>query len=288
MKTKLICLLAVFTIVSSFFVSCTKDNPTGVQYFDTANFKYPFTIGSTWSYTRVQSVENIRPDSIKNHFNMFPFNSSGTITISHDTTINGVPVRCYIDNCIQDTTTWQNRDYFANHDSGLVCYGYKVTGGGAGFPYSPNPNIKFIINGKVFNSVEEIFISYGMYSNPEFISYDSLYIENPPVNCLKYPILIGMEWFFKRLDNNTYIHKKYLGFENVLVNNTMITCVKTERKWFGMNSELYFFDYHSKYGQMKRDYYIKNIIVTNEFGTSIGLIDARDVVNVTSYNIVNQ
>jgi len=287
MKTKLICLLAVLTIISSFFVSCTKDNPTGVQYLDTANFKYPFNIGSTWSYTRVQSVENIRPDSIINQFNMYPFNSTGTITITHDTTINGIQVRCFIDNYTHDTTTWQNRTYFANYDSGLVCYGYKASGGGASFPFSPSPNIKFLYNGNVYNRIEEIFISYGINSNPRFVSSDSLYLENPPVNCLKYPILIGMEWFFKRIDYDLYLHKKYLGYENISVNNNIITCVKTERKWFGINSEMYFYDYHSKYGQMKRDYYIKNIIATNEFGDTLGFFDARDIVNVSSYNIVD-
>jgi len=218
---------------------------------------------------------------------MYPFNSTGTITITHDTTINGIQVRCFIDNYTHDTTTWQNRTYFANYDSGLVCYGYKASGGGASFPFSPSPNIKFLYNGNVYNRIEEIFISYGINSNPRFVSSDSLYLENPPVNCLKYPILIGMEWFFKRIDYDLYLHKKYLGYENISVNNNIITCVKTERKWFGINSEMYFYDYHSKYGQMKRDYYIKNIIATNEFGDTLGFFDARDIVNVSSYNIVD-
>ena len=287
MKAKLICLLAVFTIISSFFVSCTTDSPTGVQYLDTANFKYPFTIGSTWSYTRVQSVENIRPDSIINHFNIYPVNSTSTITISHDTTINGSSTRCFMEVYTEDTTNWYSRTYYANSDSGLICYGYRNPGGSIGIPFSPTNNIKFLLNGNVYNSINEIFISYGEFSNPKFPTSDSLYLENPPVNCIKYPILIGMEWFFKRLDTDIYIHKKYLGYESILVSNIIISCVKTERKWFGWNSELYFYDYHSKYGQMKRDYYIKNIIVTNEFGVSIGLMDARDIVTVNSYNIVN-
>ncbi|MFC2093910.1 hypothetical protein ACFLSV_08430 [Bacteroidota bacterium] len=286
MRTKLICLLAILTIISSYFVSCTKDTPTGVQQVDTSTFKFPFNIGNTWSYTRVQSVENIRPDSIINQFNMFPFISTSTITISHDTIINGVQTRCFKEIYTEDTTNMYCRTYYANYDSGLVCYGYS-NAGSIGIPFSPTNKNKFLYNGNVYNSINEIFISYGQFSNPKFPTSDTLSLENPPVNCIKYPIVIGMEWFFKRIDNNLYLHKKYLGYENILANYMIIRCVKTERIWFGMNSELYFYDYHSKYGQIKRDYYIKNIIVLNEFGYPIGFLDARDVANVTSFNIVN-
>ena len=288
MKAKFICVISILTIISSFFVSCSKDSPTGLNVIlvDTADFKYPFTIGSTWSYTRVQSVENIRPDSITYQFNMFPFNSTGTITISHDTSINGIQTRCFLDAHTQDTTNWESRTYYANYDSGLICYGYRATGGGAGFPFSPNQNIKFLFNDNVYDNIEEIFISYGEYSNPKFISNDSLYLEIPPVNCVKYPITIGTEWFFKSISSNIYIHKKYLSFENILVNNNMISCVKTERKWFGLKSETFFYDYHSKHGQMKRDYYYKDIIACNEFGDTVGFFDLRDKVDVTSFNIV--
>lgn len=288
MKTKFICVISTLIIISTFFLSCSKDNPTGsnVQPVDTSDFKYPFTIGSTWSYTRVQSVENIRPDSIAYHFNMFPFNATGSITISNDTSINGVQTRCFLETYTEDTTNWYSSTYYANYDSGFFCYGYRSTGGGAGFPFGPNQNIKFLFNDITYNNINEIFVSYGLYSNPKFISNDTLYLEDPPVNCVKYPIKIGTEWFFKRIDIDLYIHKKYLGFENILINNNMISCVKTERKWFGLKSETFFYDYHSKHGQMKRDYYFKDIICTNEFGDTIGFFDLRDIVNVTSFNIV--
>ena len=284
MKAKFICVISIL-IISSFFLSCSKDSPTGVQPVDTSDFKYPFTIGSTWSYTRVQSVENIRPDSIINQFNMFPFNATGTITILNDTLINGIQTRCFSETYTEDTTNSYSRHYFANHDSGLVCYGYSSSNG-VSFPYGPRPKIKFLYNNVVYDDIEEIFVSYGLYSNPKFISNDTLILEDPPVNCVKYPIKIGTEWFFKRIDIDLYIHKKYLGFENILVNNNMISCVKTERKWFGLKSETFFYDYLSKYGQMKRDYYFKDIIVLNEFGNPVGFVDARDIVNVTSFNIV--
>lgn len=287
MKTKFICVISTLIIVLTVFLSCSKDSPTGsnVQPVDTSDFKYPFTIGSTWSYTEVQSVENIRPDSITNQFNMFPINSTGTITITQDTSINGIQTRCFSEIYTQDTTNWYSRTYYANYDSGFFCYGYS-SGGGVSFPFSPHPNIKFLFNDVVYDNIEEIFVSYGKYSNPNFTPKDSLYLEIPPVNCIKYPIIIGTEWFFKRIDNDLYVHKKYIGFENILVNNIMISCVKTERKWFGLDSELYFYDYHSKFGQMKRDYLIKDIIVRNEFGNPVGFVDARDIVNVTSFNIV--
>ena len=144
-------------IISTFFLYCSKDSPTGVQTPDTSNFKYPFTIGSTWSYTRVQSVENIRPDSIEYMFNMFPFNSTGTITISNDTLINGIQTRCFTEIYTQDTTNWNSRTYYANHDSGLICYGYENPSG-VGFPFSSYSHIKFLFNDIYYNNINEIFI----------------------------------------------------------------------------------------------------------------------------------
>ena len=286
MKTKFICVITTLIIISTFFLYCSKDSPTGVQSVDTSDFKYPFTIGSTWSYTEVQSIENIRPDSIKYMFNTNPVFSTSTITISHDTSINGVQTRCFLETFTQDTTNWYSRTFYANHDSGLVRYGYTYSGGGISFPSCPSPKIKFMFNGNIYNNIKEIFIIYGECFNPKYSFADTVYLENPPVNCIKYPIIIGTEWFFKRVSNNLYIHKKYLGFENILVNNSIISCVKTERKWFGFNSTDYLYDYHSKYGQMKRDYFFKDILALNEIGDTIGFFDTRDIVNVTSFNVV--
>ena len=138
--------LAAFLIV---LLSCEKDNPTGNNSnpppIDSSDFKYPFAIGSTWSYTYVQSAENIRPDSIKHHFNDYPKISSGTITVSHDTTINSILTRCFVETFTQSANTHINRTYYANYDTGLVCYGYRLTDEGVGFPFKSSAGNYFIL-----------------------------------------------------------------------------------------------------------------------------------------------
>jgi len=289
MKAKAICLLAVLTIITTFFLSCSKDSPTGI--LNNVNFKYPFTIGSTWSYTEVISLGNVRPDSIKYKIDTTTRISTSIITITHDTTINGAQTRCFAETFTQGTTNWYSRAYYANSDSGLFRYGFTYSGGGLYLPSGPSSNIKFLYNGILYNDPMEIIISLGKFSNPTNMSADTvpIILDNPPANCIKYPIILGTEWFFKRYDNNLYVNKKYIGYENILVNNNMISCVKTELKVYGSvsSSTDYLYDYHSEYGQMKRDYYFKDVIFTNELGISIGLMDIRHVVDVTSYNIVD-
>ena len=113
---------------------------------------------------------------------------------------------------------------------------------------------------------------------------DSLFINNPPDTCLKYPIIKGIEWLYRSNEVVT-IHKKYLNFENLYVNGNYISVIKTQRI-YSFAFDITSFDYYSRYGEMKKEFWINNIIVTNEFGQEVGTVDINDTYTVTSYNIV--
>jgi hypothetical protein len=271
------------------FSACNSDeivnNNKGNFNIDTASFTYPFTIGSTWSYTRTYSAENIRPDSIRHYFSEYPIYGNGTITVLYDTVINGITTRCFLDVYTEyypDTNTWHSRYYYGNYDSALVCYGYRWSGGGSGFPFSVNSSFKVQKYGKTFSNIKEVFrfIENGMPAS------DSVHMENPPVRVLKYPVVIGTEWLFKDIHSLSRIYKKYLSFENISIGVNQISCIKIQRDWEEFNDD-FLYDYISKYGQMKRDYLVKDMIVTNEFGVTLGYVDMREMVGVTSFNIVN-
>lgn len=287
MRTLILLIISLFI-----FSACNSDeivNSGTVSIpVDTSTFVYPFTIGSTWSYTRTYSAENIRPDSIRHYFNYLPVHGSGTITISHDTLINGISTRSFRDTYTEythtDTFTNNNINYFANYDSGLVVYAYRNDGGGAGFPYRPNSPLRFQMNGKIFNSMQDA-LSY-VENGTVFPGDDTLMIENPPAMVMKYPVVKNTEWFFKDITGLSRITKKYLSFEIILINGNPITCVKTRRIWSDFPNDLVLYDYISKYGQVRRDYTVKNMIITNEFGVTLGYADMRDVYQVTSFNIV--
>lgn len=269
------------------FFGCSEKvvNTNSSEPVDTSSFSYPFTDGSTWNYTQTYSVSNIRPDSIRHHFSNYPYTWTSTITILYDTVINGITTKCFYELYVQSPYTYHSRHYFGNYDTALVAYGYRFNGG-VSFPFRFNRNIHLSFAGEIFDNTFGLTKSFTNISNPNNFSNDSLYLEIPPVRCLVYPIRTGTGWLFKTIDTTLYIHKKYLGFENLTVNGQVISVMKTERKWFGLSGgDFYFYDYHSKFGQMKRDYFLRNLIVTNEFGITIGYYDLHDVVICNSFTI---
>ena len=80
------------------------------------------------------------------------------------------------------------------------------------------------------------------------------------------------------------ISKKYISWENYHLDTAVIACMKTQRIW-SSNSDFVFYDYYSKYGQMKRDYLSRNSAVKNQQGFTIGYYDLREVYSVTSFII---
>ncbi len=282
----------ILIVVAAFYLTgCGEDPPVNntPPQVDTSTFTYPFTIGSTWSYNRTFSAENIRPDSIRHYFTNYPFHSTGNITIVYDTVINGNTARCFHEKYTEvqgnDTMTWNSRYYYGSYDTALVCFAYRPGGGGSGMPYLIQSGIKFSKYGKTFNNVNEAFhfIEYG--NNMPFAA-DSLYIEQPPGIALKYPIVTNTEWICRYIQGTVMSRKKYLSFNIEYIGGIPVSCVKTE-KFFTQFNDMICYDYHSKYGQVKRDYLIKDLAVTDPLANIIGYVDIRDLYNITSYNIVN-
>jgi hypothetical protein len=282
--------ILIIILAASFFYSCAGNTPTngsGVWTpVDTSSFTYPFTTGSTWNYKSTYSAENIRPDSIRHYFAEYPFYGSGTITILYDTLINGVTTRVFLEEYKEiqegDTNIFRSRYYYANYDTALVCYAKRYGWGGSGMPYSANNKIAFKKNGKLFSKPFEVsnYFINGMYR-----SADSLYIENPPAVVLKYPVVTGTEWIAKYYQGNPWFIKKYVSFVNLFLGASTISCIKTERK-ISSFSDIEYYDYYSKAGQLKKDFLAKDMIVTNYLGYEIGRADTRELYEITSFNIV--
>jgi hypothetical protein len=280
-------------IVLILFSACSSDeivnnNNSGV-IIDTSTFTYPFTNGSIWNYQRIYSIENIRPDSIIHYFNELLTFGNGYISILYDTSINNISVKCFFEKYTEyfqnDSNTWYSRNYFGNYDTALICYAYRFTGGGSGMPFGLNQGLQFKKNNLTFRSIKDIFryFDYGIINRP-FI--DTLIILNPPLTSLKYPIVTGKQWLFKNIPELSPIYKKYISFVTICGAGECTSCMKTQRDWTVFNDD-FFYDYYSKFGQLRRDYLFKDMILINEYGDTLGFFDSRDVYNVTSYNIAS-
>jgi hypothetical protein len=278
----LVCCIILLSIL------CTgcKDIPlsTGGSYsnLDTSSFIYPFKNGSSWNYSRVYKAFNFRPDSVRRFFNFLPLYAGGTTTILYDSVINGITVKCFFNSYSENSYHFESREYYGNYDSGLVCFGYRDMFGTEFTPFAVS-GVSYSYNGYRFYSVRQIF---RMFENKglNFNSSDSVILEIPPVLCFKYPVITGVEWFFKNVEGFDIITKKYRGFENIVIGSGYYSCMKTERIWSTM-TDLELYDYYSRAGILKRDYTIRDILIMNEFGDTLGLADFNDLYNVTSFNI---
>lgn len=283
----------ILLFLSIILFSCNSDSPTTNNNtpVDSSAFKYPFTNGSSWNYTYNSTVNNIRPDSIRHYFSQYPINATGTINILYDTIVNGINTKCFFDHLVQDTNYMMNRTYFTNDDSSLTAIAYRSEAHWF-FATSFQPDrklvpLEFRIKGTKFISVTGFFQSqYAKDINTDLGLSDSLYINAPPIICMKYPVKTGTSWFrFFGLTSDTLI-KKYTGFINVNVGNNIVSCVKMQFQWSGLDN-FSMYNYYSKFGQMKRQNDFTNVEVGTEFGTTIGFIDIHENYQVTNFNIVN-
>lgn len=268
--------LLIIIILSLNMASCGEDNSTGVtnppEPVDTSQFFYPKKPDSRWNYSQTLSVENIRPDSIIHYFTNYPLTTSGYIKILYDTLLAGETLKVFLEEYTDLSGTITSRHYYKMDTLSIVSFAYRGVGGTT-MPFRPaatGVSINFVING-----IDMWQLIYGSRGADDSLIYQ----EDRPV-VLKYPIITGKEWIFRAL-GSTVFTKTYAGFENVHIDTSVYACIKVQRT-LSNQSNYILYDYISKYGQVKRDYLFKNSPVTNMFGQTIGYVDYRDVVLVTS------
>lgn len=264
--------IAILVLV--ILASCGSDdkvinNPDPPEPVDTSNFHFPFTDGTSWNYTLTVTAENIRPDSILYYFNSYPLTGYGYSEILYDTIIQlGGTVKVIYDVLVLGNDTAASRYYYSQDTLySMVCYGFRG-GLSPAFPFrKPGCNN-----------------NYGMFSIPFFNSAagDTFNIISPPVIVLKYPVVKNTQW--QLFDFGTFnISKKYVSWENYHLDTAVIPCIKTQRI-FSNNSDFIYYDYYSKFGQMKRDYLYRNKPFTVN-GITKGYYDERNLYSVTSFNL---
>ena len=279
MHKKLTYFIQSFIIIlfaAVFLYSCGSDdtvtNTPPPEPVDTSDFQYPFTIGSYWNYTLTVSAENIRPDSIRYYFNSYPLTGYGYTAILYDTVVQiGGPVRVIYDRLILGNDTTASRYYYTQNEYSMVCYGYRGNTS-ASFPFRKRDDRSYPA-GMLSSGIEPMMTA----------SSDTFMVINPPVIVLKYPVVKNTQWImFDQGSSN--ISKKYISWENYHLDTAVIPCINTQRI-FSNNSDWLLYDYYSKYGQMRKNYLLKNRPYPNIQGYTIGFYDRREEYKVTSFNI---
>ncbi len=272
MKIKYIFIYLSLILLSSVaIINCSDDNNNVITPVpvDSSDFRYPFTDGSSWSYTATTSVSDIRPDSILYYFSEYPLVTIGTATILYDTTINSVVTKCFLDEFTTKGFSFSNRYYYINNDTALILFAQRQQGPPSGI--LPLQTIKNILPDEDADNLNKV------YNNEFEVLNDSLY------STLKYPMVTGTEWSY--MINGITINKKYLGFENVTVPAGTISCMK-ESFIYSHSPSWVFYNYYSKFGLIKAYSSIDDLVFsTVTQPTGIGTIDWKQETAVTSFYI---
>ncbi|MBK8983073.1 MAG: hypothetical protein IPM38_12285 [Ignavibacteria bacterium] len=263
--------IAAISVFSLTIFSCSEDivSPPPAPV-DSTQFKYPFTNGSRWTYHKVESATNIRPDSIVQYFTDFPRITDGSVTILYDTVINSVVTKCFLDEFTIANNTYQNRYYYINNDTALILFHNVLTFSSGGF--LPLGKIKFNTALADKNVILNSEVS-DLYS-----VFDSIDI------ALKYPFVTGLEW--STFVNNVGSYYKYMGFENLA--NPMggvISCMRVYAiKSYLQAYPIYLF--YSKYGLMEKYQNLNDLTVSSvTHPEGIGFVDIEIKSVVTSFQI---
>ncbi|HMS33134.1 MAG TPA: hypothetical protein PKC91_03525 [Ignavibacteria bacterium] len=271
---------SILIFSSTFLFSCSEDTinnniTTPVDTAGAKNFKYPFKQNSFWYYTTRNFVTNLRPDSLSVYFSADTIDGLGGATFTKDTVINLDTLKLLRNSHSSEGHSHTTLEFYKQSDTGLIRIAVYSDGLNFG-PYRSSVNLNFTFHGQTFGSLNEL-TSNLKYDKPS--GDTTLYYDDPPIKVLKYPLTENTEWGIINY-GTTKITKKYTDFENISVPAGNFYCIKVQRNVY-YNSAIpdtnyFYYDYFSKYGMIKRDFLLKDILVSNNNGDPIGYIDVKE------------
>lgn len=250
---------------------------------DTQTFNdYPLAVGNQWECTRNYTTENFRPikDSV---FAFMPYSAINTVEIMQKMRLkNGQEV--FELKTIEGTA--RGHSYQNQTAGGLFRYAYYNS-----TPSAPRGgSTRYSLKGMTFASVEELLsvLEYGIQESANR-GGDSLFYEIPPVKTLHFPYQKNFKWAFRESEPSL-IEKEHLDVEPITTPIGNQNCVKTRWYWDlnrdGISdSNMEGYDYWNQNGLIKREFFIKDILATDEKNDSIGLFDIRDTYQINSFSI---
>lgn len=272
-------------------ISCsdndTHNNLISLPVVDTTsrnNFKYPYNINSFWYYSTRNFVTNLRPDSVGVYFSTDTLIGYGDASFEKDTILNQDTVRLLRNSHSEPQHSHTTLEYYKQTENGLIRIAYLSDGINFGPYRSSNNNLKYSVNGKSFRSLNDIYEYYKMENSTS----GKLVFDDPPITAIKYPIVQNEEWDFVSY-GTTRITKKFTDFETVNSAAGSFYCIKIRRNWYynspAPDTNYISYDYFAKEGMVKRDFRIKDILISNQSGTPIGYIDVKEEANLNLYTL---
>jgi hypothetical protein len=275
-RNVLIVQILILTVLC--IIGCDNDNNN-----PNMNFTYPLAVGNSWQYDLIFTEEN---DSLAASSGLKDtvFFSTGLVEIiTKEIIFDTLEVYNLATTLAEHGNEICSNQYYNNEDTGLMNYGYH--GVSMITPKKDEDAVFISFDNKQFNNVREVFRYIERGIEIDYARGDSIYYD--PVKCLEYPLEEGNQWVYRTSDNPWKVDKTIIGQESVEVPAGEFDCWKIhwtypESDW---DDNIFFYDYVSQEGLVKRFIELRNMESVDEDGDVIGYFNATEEKYLTDFHI---
>lgn len=277
--------LILWTSSLSFF-ACEEELPRSDP-----PYHYPLKLGNYWVYNRVQTALTYSDSGKSARFDdTLIVQSSISVTVSYQglwgDSLEYSVLNSYCRDGCEDHTAWH---YYTQNDSGLFLFGYespvnviapKIT-----------PHLVSSLGGKTFISNDAFFIHSAPAVLPQIPVSDSIYIENPMVRVLEYPLHQGASWTYRDSGNPWRMDREVVFSEELMLENDSFLAFEIvthyDKNHDGVwDEDLYIKDHFAAEGLVRREIFMDSIFVMSEDGSfTKELKQLVDVYELSRYRL---
>ena len=256
---------------------------------------YPLAVGNSWLYNHTIEYQNGVFDT-SSGFGYFYLPYQGTTDvriIEKDTLSDTLEVFVFRAEEESENPLPMQHDAYAyanNTDDGFYLYAYEW--GSTILPAKPQTRrFTFRINGRDFTSLSDL--GENLSSSVGSISAafsPALEIVDPPARSLAYPLRIGSRWTYRRAGDPFRIDKKVVEYEPISVPTGTEKAYVIQYKWDmdkdgHWDKNLNGFEYISRRGLIKREFFYYDVEVINEELEVIGTVDVIETYVLVETNL---
>ncbi len=253
--------------------SCDEDNSDSLS-------DYPNKTGTRWTYSRFSEFRNFQPDSLNDQLNLRDSSEVSIEIIGKMMFDNSIETYAFYGEEVFDFGVSKSTNYYQIQNDGMYLYAYSATAGPVIFP-KPGSSMPVLFKGKIFTGIKELTGSITDLVPFSGTVADTIYIEDPPVKTLQFPMTVGAHWNFRTENSSWVIDKEVTGKKVIQVIAGSFDCFVVQ--WlFDFDSDsvwdndVEYFDYIGESGLIKRTILIKELALMNENSEIIGTFDFYD------------
>lgn len=263
------------------------------RFTTTSSLTFPVVIGDTWHYSWYIQYTNFRPDTIGGTHPPITMGHSTTEIVGLDSTIGNTTGYVFRTDWNADMSSGAEYDFRYLTADGLYSYAYSGTSY-VGPPKSTGETSRhYVVAGRSYPGMQDLLRSLRRQIAFSAHPTDTV-IETPPVWELAFPLEVGRTWLYRsrELGSAWDMQKTVVNVEEVSVPAGEFKCMKIEWLWDvdddgEWDSNIRGYDYLCSAGYIKREFIIKDVMVTDPYGNILYRHDVLDVYELTEAKLIS-